>query len=251
MNIYIVPNYTKPRTKEALGRVKKILRESGCPFTVDESAGREMPSGEKFDLLISLGGDGSLLRSGTLAAAAGVPVLPVNTGSAGYLTQVNLGNLEEALPAVLKEEPFQNCLSCPVLTVRVKGRKETIVINEISVMTPVVLAEFRIKRGQKVIYETAASGLIVCTGIGSTGINRSGGGKVFGRDEERYGVTPICPLSGRIETVFLAGEGSYSLWCSKDMMMSLDGNPVFTVPAGEETFFQPYVRKLLLKRIPH
>jgi NAD+ kinase len=147
------------------------------------------------DLLVSLGGDGTLLRSVEAALTGGIPVLGVNIGRLGYLTQVEPAGLEEALAAFLAgthqvEERM-------TLSVHVTGADITrrTALNEATVEKTVPGHTVRIAASidGRPFVTYAADGLLVSTPTGSTAYNLSARGPVLSPRLRAIVVTPVSP----------------------------------------------------------
>jgi NAD+ kinase len=150
------------------------------------------------DLLVSLGGDGTLLRSVEAALAGGIPVLGVNIGRLGYLTQVEPGDLEEALAAfVTGAHQVEERMTLSVTVTGPDGEVEAerIALNEATVEKTVPGHTVRIAAAidGRPFVTYAADGLLVCTPTGSTAYNLSARGPVLSPRLRAIVVTPVSP----------------------------------------------------------
>jgi NAD+ kinase len=150
------------------------------------------------DLLVSLGGDGTLLRAVASASEAGVPVLGVNMGRLGYLTQIEPSNLEHALERVLAgEHQVEERMTLHVSVVGEDGgvALERTALNEATVEKTVpghtVRVGLSIDDHPFVTY--AADGLLVSTPTGSTAYNLSARGPILSPRLRAIVVTPVSP----------------------------------------------------------
>jgi NAD+ kinase len=164
----------------------------------DETGGqpRELLAHES-DLLLVLGGDGTLLAAAREAAPRGIPILPINLGSLGFLTSFTLDELYPAL-----EETIAGHLSASeraMLNVSLAREGKTIesqlVLNE-AVITKGALArmiEVELAIDEDFVCRYRADGLIVATPTGSTAYSLSAGGPIVHPEVESIILTPICP----------------------------------------------------------
>jgi NAD+ kinase len=150
------------------------------------------------DLLVSLGGDGTLLRSVEAALAGGIPVLGVNIGRLGYLTQVVPSGLEAAMAAFLSGS--HQVEERMTLSVRVTGPSgesvaDRIALNEATVEKTVPGHTVRIAASidGRPFVTYAADGLLVSTPTGSTAYNFSARGPVLSPRLRAIVVTPVSP----------------------------------------------------------
>src|SRR5712672_4349187 len=164
----------------------------------DESGGRprEMLAQES-DLLLVLGGDGTLLAAAREAAPRGIPVLPINLGSLGFLTSFTLGELYSALEGTLAGQLAAS--ERVMLNASLMREGETIesqlVLNE-AVITKGALArmiEIELSIDEDFVCRYRADGLIVATPTGSTAYSLSAGGPIVHPAVESLIITPICP----------------------------------------------------------
>jgi NAD+ kinase len=163
---------------EKIGRVDGLSRE-------------RIPS--ESDLVVVLGGDGTLLSVAHLAAQAGVPVMGVNLGSLGFLTEVPLAEMPLTLEALLsgREEIISprmmlesNCHGVTDLTLN------DVVINKAAKAR---MIQFVISVDGREIAKLRADGLVVATPTGSTAYSLSAGGPVIQPHVPAIVLTPICP----------------------------------------------------------
>jgi NAD+ kinase len=150
------------------------------------------------DLLVSLGGDGTLLRSVDAALARGIPVLGVNIGRLGYLTEVEPAGLEEALGRFLAGS--HQVEERMTLSVTVAAADGTILahrtaLNEATVEKTVPGHTVRVATSidSRPFVTYAADGLLVCTPTGSTAYNLSARGPVLSPRLRAIVVTPVSP----------------------------------------------------------
>jgi NAD+ kinase len=181
-------------------------------------------------LLLVLGGDGTLLAAARVAAPRGIPILPINMGSLGFLTSFTL---EELYPAL--EDTLAGRVS---ISERVMLQTELIradkLIDQQRVLNEAVINKGALARmidleliiDNDFVCRYKADGLIVASPTGSTAYSVSAGGPIIHPGVEAFVITPICPhtlsdrpvvvrdssviemkLSGNTESVFLTLDG--------------------------------------------
>ncbi|MDR3090165.1 MAG: NAD(+)/NADH kinase [Desulfobulbaceae bacterium] len=148
------------------------------------------------DLLVVLGGDGTLLRIAERAAAHGIPVIGVNMGSLGFLTELTVAEAKSAISRMFSEEVVIE--SRMMLRVSVGAAPDQaayalndIVINKNTTDRLLYLTTFA---GDDLITTYRADGLIFATPTGSTAYNLSAGGPLAHPSAECVIITPICPF---------------------------------------------------------
>lgn len=151
-----------------------------------------------FDILISIGGDGTILRAATLVRDLGIPILGINAGRLGFLATVQKDNIDSFLQFVLDK----NYTISPrtLLSLSVKPENPDIeeinfAMNEVVVSRKDTTSMITIETWLNGEYLNAywADGLIVSTPTGSTGYSLSCGGPILTPDAESLVITPIAP----------------------------------------------------------
>lgn len=246
MKVIVIPNYTRDKTKEALIRVIDTLKSFNCSYDIDSSEGKRIES-KDYDLMISLGGDGTFLRTAHIAYKYDIPIVGINTGHAGCLTNISIDDIEKDLGNILNTKPKDNCDKNIVLVCD-RNKKEEIAINEVSftrVTTPTI---FKVMLGDNVIFDTFATGLIFCTPLGSSGYNQSAGGELINRSDNKFEATAICPVQKANRNIILDADNEYTIIANNDVYSSVDGNEAIIIPGGEKTIVRKATKKLSVKR---
>jgi NAD+ kinase len=184
----------------------------------------ELP--DRADLLIVLGGDGTLLSAARLAASRKVPILPVNLGGLGFLTTVSQDEIYGILDEIFSNK---HRVSERVMLEAEVFRAGTLVRRQIALNDAVLnkgalsrIMDLELRVNDEYVTTYKADGLILCTPTGSTAYSLAAGGPIIYPTVEAFVVTPICPhtLTNRplvipdsavVEIGFKAGEGSVFL----------------------------------------
>ncbi len=149
------------------------------------------------DLLLVLGGDGTLLSAAREAAPRGIPVLPINLGSLGFLTSFTLQELYPALEETLAGHlaASERVMLHAALTRNGKTRDDQLVLNEVVINKGALarMIEVKLSIDQDFVCRYRADGLIVATPTGSTAYSLSAGGPIVHPNVESIIITPICP----------------------------------------------------------
>ncbi|MBS1842192.1 MAG: NAD(+)/NADH kinase [Acidobacteria bacterium] len=149
------------------------------------------------DLLLVLGGDGTLLSAAREAAPRGIPILPINLGSLGFLTSFTLQELYPALEETLagRLAASERVMLHAVLIRDGKTLDDQLVLNEVVINKGALarMIEVKLSIDQDFVCRYRADGLIVATPTGSTAYSLSAGGPIVHPNVESIIVTPICP----------------------------------------------------------
>jgi NAD+ kinase len=151
-----------------------------------------------FDMLISIGGDGTMLRAATLVRDSGIPLLGVNAGRLGFLASVQKENIANFLQLVIEKKYTISPRS--LLSLHCNPENEDILelnfaLNEISVSRKDTTSMITIETDLNDEYLNSywADGLIIATPTGSTGYSMSCGGPILTPHVESFVITPIAP----------------------------------------------------------
>jgi NAD+ kinase len=218
----------------------KWLEEHGVQALYDEETAGSIPGSAKgktrqqvadaSQLLLVLGGDGTLLAAARLAAPRGIPILPINMGSLGFLTSFTIDELYPALEDTLGGR-FSISERVMLLVGLERGGRvieSQRVLNEVVVNKGALarMIELKLTIDADFVCRYRADGLIVASPTGSTAYSLSAGGPIVHPAVEAFIITPICPhtlsdrplvvrdsssielkLSGNTESVFLTLDG--------------------------------------------
>jgi NAD+ kinase len=182
------------------------------------------------DLLIVLGGDGSVLAAVRAIGARRVPVLGVNLGHLGFLTDVNPDEAEAALDSTLRGNYTLVERSRFEVSHRRDGREllRGLVLNDAVIAKGSALArliELEARVGGRVISTYRSDGLIVATPTGSTAYNLSAGGPILDPQVRAAILNPICPHTLSLRPLVLPDdvEISVRLCSQEEAALTLDG----------------------------
>jgi len=240
------------RGKKAGDAIADFCRSRGVSASVhplnDPALTRALKQNE-IDMMIVLGGDGTMLRAGHLCAPLEIPILGVNMGRFGFLTEVEAELWKEALPRVLDGNFW---LEKRMMLRAVHKRNEKIldewnVINEVMVGRGAIVRPVHLRTTVDNTYLTTyvADGLIVATATGSTAYSMAVGGPILAPASRNLLIIPVAPHLSFDRAVVL-DEGSVvgiELETSHEASLSVDGHTpvalldddIVEVSAGENT----------------
>ena len=146
------------------------------------------------DLIIVFGGDGTLLNSARQYLEYEIPILGVNMGNVGFLTDIKTDNFEESLKEILKgnykiEE--RNLVSAQYNDNHIYGLNEVVIHSGAYAQ----LMRYRLNVNNKVVYEQRSDGLIIATPTGSTAYALSAGGPIIHPSLDVWTILPMLPQS--------------------------------------------------------
>ena len=200
---YIITNMLKDKTMETTHRIKNYIEDHGkeCILATPE---RVLPKG--CDCVLVVGGDGTLIRAARDMHAYDVPLLGINMGTLGYLTEVELQNVEEAL-----EQLFAGNTQVEkrmMLVGTINHNKEELAFNDIVItrLGALRVIHFNLYVNGELLNTYHADGMIICTPTGSTAYNLSAGGPIVEPTASIIVITPICSHALNTSSIVLAAD---------------------------------------------
>jgi NAD+ kinase len=254
------------------------LIASGHAVDVRESLHDQAPIlARSADLAIVLGGDGTLLGAARMLAGAEIPVVGVNLGHLGFLTEFSVEDFRDYLPDILNEK----LLTLPrmMLDVRVCRGGEHIcfsspAMNEVAILAgePFRMIELAVQRNSTTVCTFLGDGLVLATPTGSTAYTLSAGGPILEPGMEAIAVTPVAPHSLSIRplvvgvthtitvtplrvnpgtTASIDGQIGCPLIAGDVVQVSRSRHSLLVVQNPRWPFFQMLMTKLQWGRSPH
>jgi NAD+ kinase len=212
----------------------ELLVLNDIPLILGElPAGVALGDSETFarcvDLVVVLGGDGTLIHAASQFLDRLVPILGVNLGRVGFLTEISCDQIEEVLPQALDGElPHVDRMRLDVVVERTgKSSLTGRVLND-AVLNPQALArvaQYRVTLAGELVTTMRGDGVIVSTPTGSTAYSMAAGGPILEPSLHAIAITPICPheLSQRPLVVSPDAEVEITLDSDKPVFVTLDG----------------------------
>ncbi len=244
--LLIVYNPKKENVKEVL---KKIVQR------IKNLCNVEICSSEKInfkvcdaDLILTLGGDGTILKVGQFAVIKSIPVLGANLGGLGYLAEFQFQEIFDVIKKFFLGEisPQERM----VLSIIYKN-KEFFAINDV-VVKPFSskVCNIEIKIDRKTITQIIGDGVIVATPTGSTAYSLACGGSIVEPDAEVILITPISPHTLSIRPIIISSYKEITLKIplyksNKKLIFSLDGQRNFDIKLLDEIIVRKAEKKLL------
>jgi NAD+ kinase len=261
--IGIVANTEKEKAVECAIQLKvwaasqgiDVFFEEGIARKVGEDTGldrRELAS--RVDLLVVLGGDGTILRTVRFVSEYNIPIVGINLGEFGYLTEVNLNEMYSALALIVKGE-YQTEKRM-MLDVTIQLGAET--IRQQSILNDVVITRGNLSRilnlettvNDRYLTTFRADGIIISTPTGSTAYSLSAGGPIVFPEQDSFVINPICPFTLTNRPIIIPDNAEIKvvLWTKEQgATLTLDGQVSYTMKSGDIITIRksPYVTNLV------
>jgi NAD+ kinase len=242
---------------DILDQLSVVLRARGIKIAMDPATAgvsrtppdsvaevAQLPA--RADLCIVVGGDGTLISCARTMADSGVPLVGVNLGRLGFLTDIPADSAAQAIEAIVAGEfsPESRLLLAGVVKRRDKVLLDALAVNDVVVSRGAMgsMIEFAVTVDGEFIYSLRADGLIVATPTGSTAYALSAGGPILHPSLSAIALVPISPhtlsnrpvalrSTSRIEVTLVRGEGARANFDVQDFC-ELQPGDVVTVQAA-------------------
>lgn len=259
-------NTTVADTLEELQRflesrsIKVIFDEDTAamlPHRSDLQVGTRTMLGEACDLIIVVGGDGSLLHAARSLARFNKPLIGVNRGRLGFLTDVSPQDITSKLDAVFAGDYSIEQRFMLSMEVKASGSPlgESIALNDVVLHAgkSVHMIEFELYIEGQFVYRQRSDGLIIATPTGSTAYALSGGGPIMHPRLDAMVLVPMHPHTLSSRPIVVDGNSEIKLlMCSEGItpMVSCDGQTGLSLRAGDWVYVNKHPFKLRLLHPP-
>ncbi|MCR5826128.1 MAG: NAD(+)/NADH kinase [Oscillospiraceae bacterium] len=251
--VILCPNPYRDKELRVVKQAKAILDEANCPNVVCiPFRGNEEPEGYGLeirplqqelrgaDMLVSFGGDGTILHLSKTAAHKDIPVLGVNLGSLGFMAELELKELHKLKNLCAGKYTIESRMMLDVVVKR-DGRiiYSSLGLNEALIargnVSRVIRLHIYTESGKLV--DIAGDGVVVASPTGSTAYSLSAGGPVVEPTARNFVVSPICAHSVHANAYVLAPERTITVQTEatgyKPVVLSVDGGRAFSLRHGD------------------
>lgn len=245
--------------------VLNLIQAAGCTYLLDKQTAKQLGEQEftsvdsqrlvkECDLVITIGGDGTLLDAGRTLSEFEVPMLGINMGRLGFLVDLSPADIEETLPEILAGKYSEETRTLLEANITKNGKTifkakalNDIVIHKVNVAR---MIEFEVYINNTFVYTQRSDGLIISTPTGSTAYALSGGGPILHPTLEAIVLVPICPhtLSNRPIAIGVENEIEIKKVAGRleGIRISCDGQINHTIGENESVKITVSKRKLRL-----
>lgn len=240
---YVITNHDKDAELELTHLICNYLKGKNCICTYMENYAVKEAVPEGTECVIVLGGDGTLIQAARTFSSLNIPVLGVNAGTLGYLTEIDREQVIPALDMLIEDRFFTD--KRMMLHGEVIREGKTIysgtAVNDIVVnrMGPLQVIDFDIYVNGEFLIAYHADGLIAATPTGSTAYNLSAGGPIVKPGTDIIAVTPVCPHMLNKSSIIFGGEDLIEIKMGKsrnqneERAVTFDGADYFNLLSGD------------------
>ncbi|MCX5836471.1 MAG: NAD(+)/NADH kinase [Deltaproteobacteria bacterium] len=247
--IGIIANIEKDKSAEcalllrdwALKQGIEVFLEEGIAGKIGEDSGldrRQLAS--RVDLLVVMGGDGTILRTVRFVSEYNIPIVGINLGEFGYLTEVNLNEMFSALELICRGD-YQTEKRM-MLDITINLGEET--VRQQSILNDVVITRGNLSRildletavNDRYLTTFRADGIIISTPTGSTAYSLSAGGPIVFPEQDSFIINPICPHTLTNRPIIIPDNVVIRviLWTKEQgATLTLDGQVSYTMKSGD------------------
>jgi len=242
-HVLIVANWRKRESHRMSDTIVAHLADRGIRSTVVKTmtANEKIVIEEGTGLVICLGGDGTVLYCARYLHAYGIPILAINLGTFGFVTEISIDEWQEAIDLFLAgEHTISRRLMVRATVIRGQKRVYTAhALNEMVVASSGIskVISMAVRIGDTDAGFFRSDGMIIATPTGSTGYNLAAGGPILDVDLSCLLITPICPFTLSNRPLVVSGESRISITIAPGqrtgLMLSLDGQQNFALAEGD------------------
>ena len=236
--IILCPNPDRDIGLAVSNKVSKLLDGLEVDYEVFEGTDALARKLDDAEMIITFGGDGTILRAARAAASKGIPLLGVNMGNKGFIAELEVDEIEQIKKAIAGEYWLESRM---MLDVSVLRGNTTIfsdfALNDVVVGGIAKVIDISVWGDGRRITAFSGDGVVIATPTGSTAYSMAAGGPIVEPDAENIIVTPICPHVLRGRTYVLTATRLVSVDIgqlgSKQAYMSVDGGESIAICSGD------------------
>lgn len=255
--IFLIGNAQKPRVVETFDKFSKWLTGLGLLVGSDLDCKPERIKDAKPDLIIALGGDGTILTVGQAMKDRQIPIVGVNMGKLGYLADFSADEVEQHIDQIVNDhELVSRRMMLNVRLTRPDKSQETgIALNDcvIRVAEPFRTVGLTVYMDDRPVTTIVSDGLIISTPTGSTAHNMACGGPIVQPDVEAIILTPLSPHSLTQRPIVVGPQTQVDIAVRKTdtgAALVLDGHYICPMPGGSHLFVSRSTDTFQLLRNP-
>ena len=261
MIIALFPNMTKTQSRNIAVGIHSFLKEKGIKVLVEDSEAENMGASplseanpKDIDFIITMGGDGTILRVIHRHPEIEAPILAINVGSLGFMADIPIKDIYPSLDNLLSGN--YTVQSRLVMEGETQKQECCFAVNEIVIhraKNP-CLVELAIHVDGSYLNTFSADGIIISTPSGSTAYSLAAGGPILTPELEAFVLTPICPHTISNRPIVLMPRHEIQLQYISDyepIEITYDGFPRYSMSTGEILRIFPSTKKFNLVALSH
>jgi NAD+ kinase len=257
-SVLIIANTAKPGARKTGRAIESFCIENGLRarvFLYDGEA-RSLPTDDAFDLAITLGGDGTVLFASRVLAEYNVPILPVNLGDFGFISEVSVNEWEHALRMYLANRLGTGSRLVLDVSVRRDGTQLDCFrgLNDAVVSSDGIarMVRLTVRLSEQYLGVYRADGIIVSTPTGSTAYSAAAGGPILHPEMDAMILNPICPFTLSHRPIVLPPDEVVEIRVDSeqrtDVGLTVDGQTLVPLRTGDLVVVRSSPQRALIVR---
>jgi len=255
--IGVIANIKRPNVVEMLERVSGWCEKNQVELTLNKETADFLTSQfskkiktksvqkedlwKNSDLILAMGGDGTMLVTARAVAEHGTPILGINLGGLGFMTQVKTEDLESSLDRIKRND--YNIEERMVLRASFAHNNHWHALNEAVIEKGGIsrLIDLHISNRKEFVGSFSADGLIIATPTGSTAHSMSAGGPIVNPKIEAIILSPICPQSLAVRPIIFPADEIIKIkveTLQNEAILTVDGQITHPIKSGDEIVIQ-------------
>lgn len=246
--ILVVANLAKPQIELAVERLRQWTTSRGISVLVRAGIDTSPLRERDFDLVVTLGGDGTFLKGARTAAELDLPIVGINLGSLGFLTSVGIDSIETALEQVLTD---RFALETRIRVEAQFSSSSCTALNEIGLIHSEISrrTEIELFLGEQSLGSYPGDGVLIATPTGSTAYALSAGGPIIEPTMDCLLVTPLAPHRLGMRSLVLPSTSVLIAVIKRPAQLLADGDPVIALSPGMTVQIRKAARPTRLIRL--
>ncbi len=252
-----IANIKRPKAVEMLERISSWCDINQIEITFNQEAAEFLSSNSSVkiknksvakedlwassDIILALGGDGTILTTARAVADHKTPILGINLGGLGFMTQIQTADIENALSRI-KNKDFK-IEERMVLQASFAHNHHWYALNEVVIEKGGIsrLINLHISNNKEFVGSFSADGLIIATPTGSTAHSMSAGGPIVNPKMAAIILSPICPQSLAVRPIIFPADETIKIKVEtpqKEAILTVDGQITHPIKSGDEILIQ-------------
>ncbi|MCM1992750.1 NAD(+)/NADH kinase [Oceanirhabdus seepicola] len=238
ININSSKDFHGEQLYEIIEKLQQVFHDVHFEIFKD-SMGLDGERAENLNFIIVFGGDGTILRTARSLGKNDIPILGINIGNLGFLTNAEIGDFDDIIGELYRDSyeiEERTMLNCKI---KDGETDEFIALNDIVIAKGTLsrIVEFSISIDNKFYTNFTADGIIISTPTGSTAYNLSAGGPIIHPELDVVAITPICPHTLSMRTMVVSANKEIVLKLkgkNESIFLTVDGQNVYQLSEDDE-----------------
>ncbi|MFO7849775.1 MAG: NAD(+)/NADH kinase [Spirochaetia bacterium] len=255
--VLIIANLHKREAEVLIDEIRTYMNSRDIETEVFGFHGKpDVPPIDDIDFVFSLGGDGTVLFTSRIVESRGIPILAVNLGAFGFITEITKEEWKSAFEKYISGKIGLSRRIMVKVIVERKGRRIATLrgLNDAVISSSGIskIVRLNLYLNKTSLGQYRADGIILSTPTGSTAYSLAAGGPILDPELEAFVLNPICPFTLSNRPIVISGNDVVFVNVEEDqrvdMLLSVDGQEVIALEKGDNVILEKSHSKTLLVR---